>query len=656
VPGQVLWRRGLAAVALGGALLACRGARAAPAADSIRYATVVSNANRIGLTLTNYGFFGTAFSSRAPSLEFPLGSGYEHLSRAGLWVGAHAIAADGSTFTGVSTAIVDEIQGTSGASETEFTPAGTAIIARSRIQNSRSFSPLAVSDLDETCSYSDEPGHPGRLNSTEDHRPLDLLVRQRTLAFSLEAADAFVVVQFTIVNAGPAPLADAWVALYAQLVSGDKNAYPSWPPSSTAQPGSWYYKAHIEYDPARRLYQERYCRSAPYPGNCASEFCPPWAGMKLLGVHPDTIATKTVGFHWWSYSPADTARSEDVQRYRLMSDGATDDPATCVPGSACSPIGLLSVGPFDEIDPGDSIQVDFAFVGGEDHDRLLEHADFAQFARDIRYQLPTPPPSPRLLVETAGRRVDLYWDDSAEQATDPTSPAPGHHDFEGYRVYFGSDRQRPGRIAQFDLRDTTGFNTGLDSLRLATPRTRDGITYRYHYAVTGLRDGFSYYGAVTSYDTGDPQVPSLESGLAQNKFLAVPAPAPSERDGGVTVFPNPYRVEARWDAGRNVRDHYLWFARLPARCVIRIFTLSGDLVAEAHLDGGAQGPVARGLYNPRTDIDTPPPALSGGSWAWNLITRRNQAAATGLYVWSVEDLATGHFDRGKLLIVKSDRE
>ena len=80
----------------------------------------------------------------------------------------------------------------------------------------------------------------------------------------------------------------------------------------------------------------------------------------------------------------------------------------------------------------------------------------------------------------------------------------------------------------------------------------------------------------------------------------MPAPAPGERAGGVTVFPNPYRVEARWDAGQRVRDHYLWFANLPRRCTLRIYTLAGDLVFETRFDGASyRGEGARGLYDPQ---------------------------------------------------------
>ena len=149
------------------------------------------------------------------------------------------------------------------------------------------------------------------------------------------------------------------------------------------------------------------------------------------------------------------------------------------------------------------------------------------------------------------------------------------------------------------------------AIRLATPRVVDGVAYHYRHRIGDLRDGFKYYGAVTSYDLGDPRVGSLESGLAQNKFVAVPAPATGERAGGVTVFPNPYRVEARWDVGEQVRDHYLWFANLPPRAVIRVYTLSGDLVYETRFDGASyRGEGARGLRPPHGG---PPRAAASAS-------------------------------------------
>ena len=631
---------------------------AAPAADSIRFSVATTDINRVGVAISNYGFFGNNFNSRSPSFEYPLGSGLEHMSRAGLWVGAVALT-DTGLFTGVSTGILDNVQGSNATFETEFTPAGNTIVERSRIPNSRVYSTSAISDQDYLCSYSDQPPRAPSGGQRERHRPLDILVHQQTLGFSLPAADDFVVLRFLIVNQGP-PLRDAYVGLFAQLVSGNKNAYSGWPPSASGGPGSWYYKVYADYDSTRRLYREHYCEGLPYPGSCNLAAVPAWAAVKLLAVSPDSVEAKTVSFNWFAHSPGDSTRDEDAERYAMLSNGRIMNPHDCVPGGqACSPITLLSVGPFAQIDPGDTVTVDFAFIGGGDEAGLIQNADFAQFAADIGYRLPTAPPSPRLHVATGNNRVELFWDDSPETARDETSLAPDGLDFEGYRIYLGSDRQAPSYVAQFDLatspHDTTGFNTGFAAVRRDT--VIDGVPYRYRYAIQGLRDGFNYFGAVTSYDLGDERVEPLESGLSQNKFQAVTMPAPGEDARGPIVFPNPYRVEARWDRGTQVRDHYLWFARLPRRCVLRIYTLSGDRVFQTRFDGHTyRGESARGLYDPRQDLDTGPPALSGASFAWNLITDEGQALATGLYIFAVEDLETGRVSRGKFMVVKSDRE
>ena len=644
--------------AVAAALLLCLAggaAAATSASDSIRYGVRVTDLNLVGITTTNYGFFGNNFISRSPSFEYPLGSGYEHMSRAGLWVGAKATGPDGE-FTGVTTAIVDNAQGSNASAETEFTPAGNSIIERSRIFNSAHYSREALSDQDLISAYSDEPGHSAIGINTERHTPLDILVRQRVLVYSLPVADDFIVVQYTIINQGP-PLRDVWVGQYAQLVSGNKNAYSSWPPNTATGPGSWYYHTYVEYDAAMRLYREHYCAVAPYPDACNYGYTPPWAGVMLLRTLPDSVSTRTVSLNWWSYAPQDPSRDTDVERYAIMSNGEIMNPTACVPGGMCSPIMVLSVGPFAEVDPGDSVSVDFAFVAGGDYDELNANAAFAQFASNQSYRLPTPPPSPRVHVVPGAQRVDIYWDDSPESVPDSTSAAPGGLDFEGYRVYFGEDRLRPTLAAQYDVRDTTGFNTGLEPVRIDPPLVIDGVSYRYRRTIANLRDGFTYYGAVTSYDTGDDRVSSLESGISQNKFQAVPSPRVGESARGVTVFPNPYRVEAAWDRGTLVRDHYLWFANLPHRARLQVFTLAGDRVFETTFDGGQyHGEGARGLYNPKQDLDTPPPTLSGASYAWDMISSEGQAIASGLYLFSVQDLDTGKYERGKFLIVKSDRE
>ena len=64
-------------------LVALAGAASAQPAYKVK----ISNNNLVGITVSNYGFFGNNFVSRSPSFEYPLGSGFEHMVRGGLWIG-----------------------------------------------------------------------------------------------------------------------------------------------------------------------------------------------------------------------------------------------------------------------------------------------------------------------------------------------------------------------------------------------------------------------------------------------------------------------------------------------------------------------------------------------------------------------------------------
>src|SRR5205807_2285862 len=76
----------------------------------------VLNGNKVGLTITTYGFIGTNFSSYAPSFEYPLGSQHMHMVRGGPWIGA--ISADeNGPFIGVSIAAEDGSAGSNSAGE-----------------------------------------------------------------------------------------------------------------------------------------------------------------------------------------------------------------------------------------------------------------------------------------------------------------------------------------------------------------------------------------------------------------------------------------------------------------------------------------------------------------------------------------------------------
>lgn len=614
--------------------------------------------NLMSMNTTNYGFIGNNFTVRTPSMEYPVGTGHEHLVRGGLWIGALAVDQNGA-FIGVTTGAVDGFTGDAAASATEFSPQGDRIEARSTLPNNRRFSPLAVSERD-LVGFFDDLNPKRAQNNREDHRPLGVNVRQENYSWSFADYRHMVFFHWVITNTG-APLRNAYVGVYNELASGPKNNFSNWPPG-----GAWFRKKQIAWVDSLSMFTERYCASVPIPNGCNYSVTPELAAVKLLGVRPGNARDpldKQITMQSWSFAPGDTSRDEDIERYALMSSGTKTSlfplPTSLSPRDG-DPVELITVGPFPQVNPGDSIEVDFVYLGGTDDLNLIKRARTAQRAYDLNYIVPVPPPSPLFRAVAREGAVDYYWDDSPESFLDPTSPLP--RDFEGYRLYAGEEREDLHLIGQFDLtaapHDTTGFNTGLESVRLSPPAVIDGVTYHYKFTLPSLRNGFKYFAAVTAYDLGTTEVESLESGRSQNEVMVVPAPRPGERDGGVVVFPNPYRVEAAWDqkaaALGRVRDHYLWFANLPPRCTIRIYTLAGDLVYDYKFDGATyNGANARGVFNPASDL---PGAFSGATFGWDLITRRGQAAGSGLYLWSVEDAVTGKSKVGKLLIIKSDRE
>jgi hypothetical protein len=655
-------------------LAAVNGPASVAADTSIVYRQALVKANKVGMTLSNYGFIGSNFVTRAPSFEYPLGTQFQHLIRAGIWVGGGSYDENGA-FTGVSTSAMDGLAGSSPYAGDEFTPSrGDAgnIFRRSSLPEDQFSAAGSVSEADFISVFSDMPSN-DRTGNAENHRSLHVTATQYNYAWSFSDYAHMLFFHYVIRNDGPA-LNDAWIGLYAELASGDMKQS-----TGSSLYAGWFQKKQVGWIDSQNLFTERYCliRSLafPIPLGCHYDLVPELVGIKLLGVSPGSIADtsdKKVTLACWSYNRGSTDRDEDVERYAIMSSG-TKISLSPMPDSLNvskgDPVELIAAGPFRSIASGDSVSIDFVMIGATDamgapgstpvESLLVKRAVVAQRAYDLHYVVPVPPPSPKMMVVPHQNAVDFFFTDAPESFEDPTS-RPNPKDFEGYRLYAGEDRENLHMVAQFDLKyppnDTTGFNTGMDSLMLRAPYVGpDGTIYKYSYRLGHLRDGFKYWGAVTSYDVGSSQIESLESGTAQNEVMFVPGPTAAEAVGtSVTVFPNPYRVETAWDAGQVARQHYLWFANMPSKSTLKIYTLSGALIYETDFNGATyDGRNARGVYTPGSDLRS---NLSGTMFGWDLITQKGQAAATGLYLWAVEDKQTGKRQTGKFLLVKSDRE
>ncbi len=81
----------------------------------------------------------------------------------------------------------------------------------------------------------------------------------------------------------------------------------------------------------------------------------------------------------------------------------------------------------------------------------------------------------------------------------------------------------------------------------------------------------------------------------------------------VQVVPNPYIVVTPFDRSKLLRKG-IRFTHLPSKCTIRIYTLTGDLIAKIEHDA----------------------AKDGGDAIWNLLTKYGMRPASGVYIYHIE--------------------
>ncbi len=662
------------------------------AVDDYHHYTTVG---QVGMTVTNYGVIGQGYTKTAspqqPSCLYKLHSErpserIEHFSFAGLWVGARK---GGETL--VSTGIVDGVfdYGEEGFEYTTTVDPADTVLERSSIRTSPKFDVDAISQQDFLCDFTDANTVVPGGGPIPNHTPLGINVHLETYAWNYSFAEAFLILNYTITNVSGSALDELRVGYWVDASVANMNY------TSRYEPGGGF----DWYDNLNNFDQER-GMGYQYDSDGDDGFAESYIAFRVLGCSLPQ-SDYTVHYHQWQWNTASSQSfpdyvmpTDDAERYDAMAmthPYGADPQSGGIPDAEGSWMILVSLATYQgfSLGPGEEFNAVFAVVCGHGEGPWVEgpagntaqrrsnlslNADWALRAyngedangngildegEDLdgdgeldRYVLPAPPPSPRLTLIPGRGKVALWWDSSPEDALDPVTREP---DFEGYRVY-GAKKTSGGEgdftlLAQYDLFNETGYNTGLEAIRADT--TIDGVDYHYRYVNENLLSGWpgKNYFAVTSYDRGDPanNLESLESSQYENKSNAFPGsePAPGLN---VTVYPNPYRVKAAWDGGGE-RERMLWFRNLPARAEIRIFTLSGDLVDIIHHDAAIYDGTDIRRLEPRAG-EMGGTAFSGGEHAWDLITRDDQAIATGLYLFAVEDLDTGGTCLGRFLVIK----
>ncbi|MCB0726353.1 MAG: hypothetical protein KDD00_02745 [Ignavibacteriae bacterium] len=657
-----------------------------------------TNIGNIGLTVTNYGTIGNGFSSfpDQPSCQYPKGSGIENLFIGGIWIGG---VKDG--LISVSTAAVD-VSTSNRTAGFEFTNApGSTILERSSLQTSPNYRPDAISHQDFVCQFFDTNI---TYNGTviQDHIPVGYKVLLETYCYDFNFANNWVILNYKIVNIGyrglNQPIDSIYVGMWCDGVVRNTNITP---PGGSA----FYSKGADGYDSTYRMAYEY-----DYDGDPG--FTDTYVAFKLLGVTPrpanENINDKT-HFTIWQFrnttdplyfsptvdnssAPDGAGKYQKLQGYLKTNPNDSIDNPTVIPSrldvlrhTPSNRSTLVSYGPVRNENNSsyslryieDTLNVVFAVVcakkTGNDpttwdsayqRNDLNVAASWAQSAYDNGYKLPSPPDIPVTKTIIKDKNVTLYWSANAERSIDPISNL---EDFEGYRIY----RTNPGTdlslnqdltsllnlVGEFDsTRNNVSNNTGFNFIKLDQPKYFDGDTTPYYYTFDfpNQLNGFQYVYSVTAFDKGDisQNLGSLESSILSNaQRVIVGTPSNEDPNAEIGVYPNPYYGNAVWDGSGNKQEllRKIYFFNLPSKCTISIWSLAGDLVDQLYHDGATYNGSDIEWFNTYADGTQ---KFAGGEHAWDLVTKSDQAIASGLYLFTVEDQNSGEIKKGKFVIVK----
>jgi len=542
-------------------------------------------------------------------------------------------------------------------------------------------------------------------------QPLDADIRLTSLNWNFSFTETFSILKYEITNNSNTDWDSVYIGMYADLINRNVNSAIETGSNFFNKNGigfldslftTYVFDAGSTDQPSVNTYGGLSIIGSEYRGDF---FHPSNAEF----LENQGVDAPDVGPSYWLFTSgagAFRAPTDDLDRYNRMRDTfpLEENRETLRTGGQSSQgnfISMISIGPYPKVEARETITVFFAFTGGlkpqefqgisgksidteetrvnfvnnlnslyrtfrgEDRNgngQLDQGEDINENGQLDRFLIPEPPAIPNMRVETNSGQVSIFWDDIAESSVDPVS---GNVDFEGYRIYrsqLGDDiegaiGQNVDVIRQFDnIGNETGFNTGFDEVRLEEPQTFPGdpIEYNYKFELEGLLSGWQYLFSVTSFDEGNPEegVQSLESSVTSNSQRVFPGtPVNEDFDSGdkehkVGVYPNPYRVNAAWD-GNNELNRKIVFYNLPERAQIRVYTISGNIIAELDHEAGKSSGDIR-WFN---DFSTDERIMPGGEHAWDLLSESRQILTSGLYVYTVKDLDTGEVQSGKLAII-----
>ncbi len=354
----------------------------------------VMNVGEVQINLTNHGMIGSAFSSNrtyshAPSCQWPAGSGDEYLWAAGLWVGGvvlgeRLVSMGGS---GSEWMPLDELQATiyEAVGTKLLRPAGNTLASGRRIPM-----PGEDDDLDGLIDEEILNGHDddfdglidedfGQIGNQmfvltnydntrqaqetyPDHTPMNLEVVQTSFQWENDQVDDFVGFDYKITNIGVTNVQRVYIGFFADSDIGPRSGESvaeddmagSWRGTVRASDNSW---VPVEVG---------YMWDAAEDGRLEGYF-----GIVFLGHDVDPTGNKAptkVGLRTFqkfqgrqSFEQGGDPTNDD-EAYQLLS--AEEDDGNTLPGKEADFRFLVSAGPFDLLEPDDTLNFQVGMVVG----------------------------------------------------------------------------------------------------------------------------------------------------------------------------------------------------------------------------------------------------------------------------------------------------
>lgn len=338
--------------------------------------------SKVKLSFTNAGTFGNAFrgyrdGSGRPSCAYPDSLAIEHIFEGGFWIGGKL-----GGVPRVSTSAIDGPQGyRTGAAGYEWTEMNGGLIRElSNQDTSQYFDSSAIAAQQFEYSITDSNLIvPGTTVQIQGHSPMSIDINMKLYNFLIEENHSIVFVEAEVINnairSSVNRIDSVYFGVYMNAVVRNILATP------VGSGGAAFYNkggnGYIDKEYSAFTYD--------YSGDVGRTNT--YIAQKILGLedkngfyHPEVDSSIAINYNVWNFNSIGNGTfnypKNDIEKYKKLANGIQDDACWITDNGLCGGVGtypqqlnsagnrsdLLSIGPINNFDDGDTITFTFAIV------------------------------------------------------------------------------------------------------------------------------------------------------------------------------------------------------------------------------------------------------------------------------------------------------